>query len=371
MRTGGEPIVPGNPGGRKIVHIDMDAFFASVEQRDDPSLRGRPVAVGGMNRRGVVAAASYEARKFGVHSAMPAFKAAQACPDLVFVPPRFEVYRSVSAQIRAIFLDYTPLVEPLSLDEAYLDVTDNLKGIPYATTIAKDIRRRIFETTSLTASAGVSFCKFLAKMASDQRKPNGMFVITPADALDFVSALKVKKFHGVGPATAAKMEALGIITGADLRAQPLDLLQRHFGKAGAHFHSISRGIDNRLVQPNRVRKSIGAEDTFMQDLRLYDDLAPEIVPLVEKVWNACQRLDSHGRTATLKIKFSDFTQITRSRTLGHAIGDRDTLEFTILDLLRAELPPKMGIRLLGVTVSSLDGETETETEDNGQLVLPF
>lgn len=251
---------------RKIIHIDMDAFYASVEQRDNPELRGKPVAVGGAAARGVVAAASYEARKYGVHSAMPSVTAKRKCPDLIFVKPRFEVYRAVSQQIREIFAEYTPVVEPLSLDEAYLDVTDNLKGMEIATEIAEEIRAKIKAATKLTASAGISYNKFLAKMASDQRKPDGLFVITPKNGPAFVEALPVKKFHGVGPATAERMKRLGIETGLDLRQQSLASLQEHFGKSGPYFYGIARGIDERRVQPDRVRKSVGAEDTFVEDI---------------------------------------------------------------------------------------------------------
>src|SRR4051795_8289292 len=236
---------------RKIIHVDMDAFYASVEQRDEPRLKGKPVAVGG-GHRGVVAAASYEARKFGVRSAMPSVTARRKCPELIFVKPRFDVYRAVSGQIRAIFAQYTPLIEPLSLDEAYLDVTENLPGIASATRIAEEIRARIRTETGLTASAGVSYNKFLAKLASDQNKPDGLFVITPAQGPAFVEALPVGRFHGIGPATEARMHRLGIRTGADLKAQPLPVLEQHFGKVGPHFHAIARGIDHRPVRPDRI-----------------------------------------------------------------------------------------------------------------------
>src|SRR5262245_17627225 len=240
---------------RKIIHIDMDAFFASVEQRDNPALRGKPVAVGHGAKRGVVAAASYEARKFGVRSAMPSTTALRKCPQLIFAPPRFDVYRAVSQQIREIFHDYTPLVEPLSLDEAYLDVTENLRGLPTAYATAKEIRKRIFEATGLTASAGVSYNKFLAKQASDQKKPNGQFAILPEEGADFVAKLPVAKFHGIGPKTAERMKALNILTGADLRACSMAFLHQHFGKSGAWYYHISRGEDDREVEPNRERKS--------------------------------------------------------------------------------------------------------------------
>src|SRR3712207_611721 len=286
---------------RKVIHIDMDAFFASVEQRDNPDLRGRPVAVGGARERGVVAAASYEAPRFGVRSAMPSVTARRKCPDLIFVKPRFEVYKAVSAQIRAIFADYTSLIEPLSLDEAYLDVTENLKGIASATQIAEEIRARIRAETGLTASAGVSYNKFLAKLASDQNKPDGLFVITPAQGPAFVEALPVGCFHGIGPATEARMHRLGIRTGADLKAQPLSVLEQHFGKAGPYYYAIARGIDHRPVRPDRIRKSVGAENTFERDLFSFDEMRAELQPLIEKVWRWCERTGARGRTVTLKV----------------------------------------------------------------------
>lgn len=269
---------------RKIIHVDMDAFYASVEQRDNPELRGKPVAVGGSAARGVVAAASYEARAFGVRSALPSVTAKRRCPDLIFVKPRFDVYRAVSSQIHRIFAEHTNLIEPLSLDEAYLDVTENKQNIPVATDIATMIRARIKEETGLNASAGISYCKFLAKMASDLNKPNGQAVITPRMGPEFVANLPVKRFHGVGPATAAKMQRLGIETGADLREKPLTFLQEHFGKSGDWYYRIARGIDDRPVQPNRPRKSVGAEDTFAADIFDLDAARVELVPLAEKVW---------------------------------------------------------------------------------------
>jgi DNA polymerase-4 len=268
---------------RKIIHIDMDAFYASVEQRDNPDLKGKPVAVGGSQARGVVAAASYEARKFGVRSAMPSMTACRKCPDLIFVKPRFDVYKEVSLQIRAILAEHTPIIEPLSLDEAYLDVTENLQGIASATEIAERIRAKIRTETQLTASAGVSYNKFLAKLASDYRKPDGLYVIMPAMGPAFVETLPVERFHGVGPATAAKMKELRIFTALDLRAKDETFLSTHFGKAGRHFYYICRGIDNRPVLANRIRKSVGAENTFPRDLTTLDDLKAELAPLVEKV----------------------------------------------------------------------------------------
>jgi len=353
---------------RRVIHIDMDAFYASVEQRDDPELRGKPVAVGGSRERGVVAAASYEARRFGVRSAMPSVTAKRKCPELIFVSPRFEVYRAVSLQVRAIFAAYTPLIEPLSLDEAYLDVTDNLKGIASATRIAEEIRARIRAETGLTASAGVSYNKFLAKLASDQNKPDGLFVITPAEGPAFVEALPVGRFHGVGPATERRMHGLGIHTGADLRALSLAFLEEHFGKAGSHYHAIARGIDHRPVQANRERKSIGAEDTFARDLFSLEEMRAELRLLVDKVWGWCERSGVRGRTVTLKVKYADFRQITRSRSLAEGVAHRATLEQVSLDLLSALLPVDKGVRLLGITLSAL-GTAEPPSRPLPQLSL--
>jgi DNA polymerase IV len=344
---------------RKIIHIDMDAFYASVEQRDNPELRGKPVAVGGSRARGVVAAASYEARRFGIHSAMASVTAKRKCPELLFVPPRFEVYRAISRQIRAIFSDYTPLVEPLALDEAYLDVTENLKGIPYATQIAQEIRARIHAETQLTASAGVSYNKFLAKLASEQRKPDGLFVITPAMGPDFVETLPIGKFHGIGPATAAKMNRLGIATGRDLKAQSLAFLQERFGKPGTYYHSIARGIDHRAVRPDRIRKSVGAENTFERDLTAFEEMRAELQPILDKVWRHCEQTGTRGRTVTLKVKFADFEQITRSRSLPGTVASRTGLATVSLELLSALFPMHQGVRLLGVTLSSLNTEEES------------
>jgi DNA polymerase-4 len=345
---------------RKIIHVDMDAFFASVEQRDHPELRGRPVAVGGSAERGVVAAASYEARRFGVRSAMPSVLARRQCPDLIFVRPRFEVYRAVSAQIHAIFAEHTPLIEPLSLDEAYLDVTENQLGLSSATEIAQRIRTSIRQATRLTASAGVSYNKFLAKLASDHRKPDGLFVIKPGQGAAFVENLPVEKFHGVGPVTAARMHELGIRSGLDLRQQPLELLQRHFGKAGPHYHAIARGEDTRPVQAHRERKSIGAESTFAQDLWQAPALVEALRPLVAKVWDYSAAKDLPGRTVTLKVKFSDFRQITRTQSFSQPVASQVILEQTAWQLLTTLLPPAKGIRLLGVSLSALGKPGEVQ-----------
>ncbi|MDV6332259.1 DNA polymerase IV [Asticcacaulis sp. 201] len=347
---------------RKIIHIDMDAFFASVEQRDSPDLRGKPVAVGGGSERGVVAAASYEARKFGVYSAMPSVTARRKCPDLIFVKHRFEVYKAVSRQIRDIFEDYTPLVEPLSLDEAYLDVTENLKGMSSATEIAEEIRARIWEATQLTASAGVSYNKFLAKLASDQNKPNGLFVIKPAMGPVFAAALPVKKFHGIGPATAAKMNRLGLFSGQDIRNQTLDFLEQHFGVSGRYYYGISRGIDHRQVKPNRERKSIGAENTFFTDTTDFDTAWSFLEPLIDKVWRYVDANQIKGRTVTLKVKFSDFRIITRSRSGLAPVANRAELTAFTRTLLEGVFPVAKGIRLLGVSMSSLGEKDHPQAE---------
>ncbi|HWL55188.1 MAG TPA: DNA polymerase IV [Paracoccus sp. (in: a-proteobacteria)] len=337
---------------RRIVHVDMDAFFASVEQRDNPELRGKPVAVGGI-QRGVVAAASYEARRFGVRSAMPSMRAKRLCPDLIFVKPRFEVYRTVSQQIRAIFADYTPLIEPLSLDEAYLDLTDHLEGRT-ATRIAQEIRARIREATGLTASAGVSYNKFLAKLASDQRKPDGLFVIPPEAGAAFVQSLPIGRFHGVGPATAARMEAHGILTGADLARQSLEFLTGRFGKSGTYYWNIARGIDHREVKPDRIRKSIGAENTFFDDLRDLAAAHAELAPLADKVWRHATSARRAGRTVTLKVKYGDFRQITRAKSLPAPVESRDQMLAIACELLAPVFADPRGVRLLGITLSALE-----------------
>jgi DNA polymerase-4 len=347
---------------RKIIHIDMDAFYASVEQRDNPELRGKPVAVGGSRERGVVAAASYEARKFGVRSAMPSITAKRQCPDLIFVKPRFDAYQAVSLQIREIFAAHTHLIEPLSLDEAYLDVTENRKGIATATEIAMAIRAKIRAETGLTASAGISYNKFLAKLASDHRKPDGLFVITPQMGPGFVENLPVGKFHGVGPATTAKMNKLGIETGLDLRAQSMPFLQQHFGKAGPYYYWIARGVDDRPVLANRIRKSVGAENTFSADLFTFEAARDALLPIIDKVWGNCESGGTRGRTVTLKIKYADFHQITRSQSLRGVIEGRLALEEICLDLLGAQFPVRKGIRLLGISLSALNSAATISSE---------
>ena len=340
----------------------MDAFYASVEQRDNPELQGRPVAVGGSRERGVVAAASYEARKFGVRSAMPSVTARRQCPNLVFVKPRFEVYKAISQQIREIFAEHTPVIEPLSLDEAYLDVTENLQAIPLARDIALAIRARIKTETGLNASAGISYNKFLAKLASDYRKPNGQFVISPETGLAFVETLPVGKFHGIGPATVARFHALGIQTGLDIRGQTLTFLEAHFGKAGAYYYWISRGIDERPVRANRIRKSVGAENTFFSDLTEFDAMIAELQPLIDKVWRHCENTGNRGRTVTLKVKFADFEIMSRSRFVPTAVGSRDDLERLAVGLLEASMPLPRAVRLLGVSLSSLQSTTHDEAQ---------
>lgn len=331
----------------------MDAFYASIEQRDNPELRGKPVAVGYAAKRGVVAAASYEARAFGVRSAMPSATAQRKCPDLIFVPPRFDVYRAVSKEIHAIFLDYTPLVEPLSLDEAYLDVTENLRGIATASETAKEIRARILERTGLTASAGVSYNKFLAKLASDQRKPNGQFVVPPELGAAFVEGFPVGRFHGVGPVTAGKMKGLGIHTGADLKRQTLAYLEEHFGKSGRWYYGIARGEDARPVVPNRARKSSGSETTFSEDLFAPADIEAGICAMADDVWRWCEKTTTYGHTVTVKVKYADFRQVTRSQTVSMPIRTQAALRELSVALVRTVYPVTVGVRLVGVSVSKL------------------
>jgi DNA polymerase-4 len=337
---------------RKIIHVDMDAFYASVEQRDNPELRGKPVAVGGQHR-GVVMAASYEARKYGVRSAMPSVTAKRRCPEIIFVKTRFDVYRAVSQQIRAIFLDYTDLVEPLSLDEAYLDVTEDRLGLGTARAVAEDIRRRIREETGLTASAGVSYCKFIAKLASDYRKPDGLTVITPERGPEFVASLPVARFHGIGPVTAQKMERLGILTGADLREWSQAALEAQFGSSGSWYWRICRGIDEREVKPDRPYKSVSAERTFDEDLTDPDRLAAELERIAGYAWDRVKRAEVAGRTVTLKVKYGDFTIITRSKSFGSVVPDQDTFAAAGQALLAALHPLPKGIRLLGLGLHNL------------------
>ena len=353
---------------RKIIHVDMDAFYASVEQRDDPALRGRPVAVGHGARRGVVAAASYEARQFGVRSALPSVTAMRKCPELIFVPPRFDVYRAVSRQIHAIFAEFADLIEPLALDEAYLDVTVNRAALPTAWLTARAIRARILEETGLTASAGVSYNKFLAKLASGQRKPNGQFAIMPQEGAAFVEALPLARFHGVGPATAARMHAAGIQTGADLKAWSLQDLQQRFGKSGGWYYAIARGEDHRPVNPNRERKSSGSETTFEEDLTDPARIEAGVLVMADDVWAWCEKTGGRGRTVTVKIKWADFQQSTRSQSLATPIASRAALREASLGLIRSVFPPPKGIRLVGVTLSNFAGRQDSVVE--GLSLLP-
>ena len=340
---------------RKIIHVDMDAFYASVEQMDNPELRGKPLAVGGSEIRGVVSAASYEARKFGVRSAMSGVQAKKNCPELVFVRPRFERYAEISKKIRKIFYDYTDLVEPLSLDEAYLDVTQNKKGNPSATLIAQEIRKRIFEEVGLTASAGISINKFVAKVASDYNKPNGQKTVNPEDVPLFLENLDIKKFYGIGKVTAEKMYQHGIFMGVDLKSKSFEYLEEHFGKSGASYYNIVRGIHNSEVRPNRITKSVAAEHTFNENL------TSEIFMLerLERIANELERrLKKHsisGKTITLKIKFSDFTTQTRSKTMPYFIADKGLLLETAKELLYQERM-KDSVRLLGISLSNLNTE---------------
>lgn len=338
---------------RKIIHIDMDAFYASIEQRDNEEYQGKPLAVGYAGDRGVVAAASYEARKYGVRSAMPSKTALRKCPHLIFVPARFDVYKSDSNQIMDIFLEYTDLVEPLSLDEAFLDVTENHKNIPYATQIAKEIKKKIYEATSLNASAGVSYNKFLAKIASDYKKPNALFVIRPKDAEAFVESLPIERFYGVGKVTAQKMHQLGIKDGLELKSRSEAELVANFGKAGHMYYMNARAIDDRKVEPNRERKSVGAENTFSNDIESLDELAIELDEIAQDVINRIERSGFLGRTITLKAKYADFRIITRSKTLIAAVTDYSTLYNTGFELMK-DIDLSAKVRLLGLSIKNVD-----------------
>jgi DNA polymerase-4 len=356
------PDTPADAPVRKIIHVDMDAFYASVEQRDDATLRGKPVAVGGSSRRGVVAAASYEARKFGVRSAMPSITAKRQCPELIFVPPRFDAYRVVSQQIRAIFHDYADEVEPLSLDEAYLDVSADKAGLGSATATAKLIRRRIREETGLTASAGVSFNKFIAKLASDQNKPDGLTVIPPGKGADFVQTLSIRRFHGIGPVTSAKMEGLGVFSGTDLAGKDPVWLATHFGNSAEWLYNLARGIDHRRVKSNRPLKSLGGERTFFNDLISDTEIREALAHVCSVVWDRAAKKGARGRTVTLKLRYADFRTITRAKSVSAPIVDGASLLAAGEAILAPLLPTEQGIRLLGLTLSKFEGE-EDEPED--------
>ena len=350
---------------KKIIHIDMDAFFASVEQRDNPALRNRPVVVGGApNSRGVVAAASYEARQFGIHSAMPCSQAYRKCPQAAFVKPRFEAYREVSQQIHAIFVQYSDLIEPLSLDEAYLDVTENKLNNPSATRIAQAIRRKIKQTTGLTASAGVSYNKFIAKIASDINKPDGIKVVLPEDGEAFVAKLSIGQFYGIGQATEKKMRAMDIENGAQLKQKSLDFLVQNFGKAGAFYYQIARGIDKREVNSTRIRKSLGSETTFSVDILNREELLKYLSHLVKEVSEDLLKKKIKGKTITLKVKFDDFVQVTRSKTVERRINDYDSIYSLCKMLLSRTEAGQRKVRLLGVSLSSF-----TENSAMQQLEL--
>ncbi len=366
----GEEAPQNQLGLRKIIHVDMDAFFASVEQRDNPELQGRPVAVGGAGGRGVVAAASYEARKFGVRSAMPSVTAQRLCPDLVFVRPRFDAYKEASRQIRRVFEHYTAIIEPLSLDEAYLDVTDDRLGIGSATRIAELIRQEIRAKTKLTASAGVSYNKFLAKLASDQNKPDGLCIIRPGQGADFVAGLPIRRFHGVGPKAEEKMQRLGIATGADLAAKDIAFLRQHFGSMADYLFRAARGIDLRPVAAHRIRKSVGGERTFSDDIGSGAALRETLENIITIVWEGIEAANARGRTVTLKLKFTDFRIMTRATSLPDYVSGKDEFAKLARALLEAELPLPMPIRLMGLTLSGLEGvEDEKPARDEAQLSL--
>jgi len=360
----------GELGLSKIIHVDMDAFFASVEQRDNPELKGKPVAVGGAGGRGVVAAASYEARKFGVRSAMPSVTAQRLCPDLIFVRPRFDAYKEASRQIRRVFEHYTPVIEPLSLDEAYLDVTDDRLGIGSATRIAELIRQEIRAKTRLTASAGVSYNKFLAKLASDQNKPDGLCVIRPGEGAQFVAGLPIRRFHGVGPKAEERMQKLGIATGADLAAKDIAFLRQHFGSMADYLFRAARGIDLRPVAAHRIRKSVGGERTLSEDIGSGAALRETLENIIDIVWERIEAAEARGRTVTLKMKFTDFQIMTRATSQPEYVGGKDEFGRLARALLEAELPLRGPIRLMGLTLSGLEGaEEEKPARDESQLRL--
>lgn len=352
---------------RKIIHIDMDAFYASVEQLDNPELQGKAIAVGGSSQRGVVAAASYEARKFGVKSAMSSVLARRNCPQLIFVKPRFERYREISQRIRQIFLEYTDLVEPLSLDEAYLDVTENKKGNPSATLIAKEIRAKIKEKTGLNASAGISINKFIAKIASDYNKPNGQKTVNPEEVEEFLEALDIRKFHGVGKVTAEKMYMLGIFTGKDLKQKSLEYLSEKFGKSGAHYYNVVRGVHLSEVKPNRIRKSLGAERTFNENISSEIFMLERLENIAEEIERRLTKSKVAGKTVTLKIKYSDFSLQTRSKTISYYISSKELILEIAKELLYQE-KMKNSVRLLGISLSNLNTDKNQKTSEEKKEV---
>lgn len=357
---------------RKIIHVDMDAFFASVEQRDHPELRGIPLAVGYDGPRGVVATASYEARRYGIHSAMPMMRAKRLCPHLTIVPGSYSRYKEVSSQVHAIFHDYTDLIEPISLDEAFLDVTENKRQIPLAVDIAREIRQRIRDEVHLTASAGISYNKLLAKIASDWRKPDGMTTIHPDRALDFLAQLRVEKLWGVGPRTAEKMHYMGIFTGGDLREVPLQHLMEVFGKMGKVYYDFARGIDNRPVETEWIRKSVGCERTFLEDIYKPSAVLVELYHATEELVRRIAKSDFEGHTLTLKVKFSDFTQITRSLTVQHTLLDKDGILPVAKRLLKeVDYSADRPIRLLGLSVNNPTMEAEAHRVEWVEGFLEF
>ncbi len=349
---------------RKIIHIDMDAFFASVEQLDNPELRGRPVAVGGSGASSVVAAASYDARIFGVRSALPSVTAKRLCPDLIFVKHHFERYHEISGEVFRIFKSYTELVEPLSIDEAFLDVTDDIQKIGSATLIAKRIKKDIREKTGLTASAGISINKFLAKIASEVKKPDGLFVIKPEEAEKYIENLPIEKFYGIGKVTASKMHKLGIHNGSDLKRWDLLSLVRNFGKSGAFYYDIVRGIDDRPVEPESERKSVGTELTFEKDLTTNFEIIAELYKIEKELMKRLDEAETTGRTITVKVKFSDFRQLTRSKTLQNYVRDFDTLHKEVTSIRKSLELPGNRIRLLGVSISNLENDESSDRQMN-------
>ena len=353
---------------RKIIHVDMDAFYASVEQLDNPDLRGKPIAVGGSSQRGVVAAASYEARKFGVRSAMSSVVAQRNCPDLIFVKARFDRYKEISKQIRAVFYEYTDLVEPLSLDEAYLDVTVNKKGNPSATLIAQEIRQRILEVTGLNASAGISINKFIAKVASDINKPNGQKTVNPEEVIPFLEALDIRKFYGVGKVTAEKMYQLGIFTGKDLKTKTIAFLEDTFGKSGSYYYHVVRGIHTSEVKPHRIPKSLGAERTFNENLSSEIFMLERLDHIAQELERRLKKVDIAGKTITLKIKYSDFTLNTRSKTLPYYIANKALILEAATELLYQE-ELQNSVRLLGLSLSNLNTDKNSKKDDNTAIAV--